>query len=202
MKRILAAASAILLFAALGAAAQDMPTPKVLQGLGVGKGSGQWKVEPLEGAPAAGGRAMPSMTVCTDNLAGQQGPRDTKPDPSCTQRLVKDSSSEAVIEATCKGRKTKVTMTREGPKSVLLAIESDGGSGAPRKMKMRYTHIGACTAGQGAVTFDKNSPQCQALRKQANVDPEATCARQSGDRARCVQGMRDMASRFKSMCGG
>lgn len=194
--------AACLLALPLAAAAQDMPTPKVLQGMGLQKGSGQWKVEPLEGAPAAGGGRMPAMTVCTDNLAKPQGPQGAKPDSSCKQKLVKDTSSEAVIEATCKGRTTHVTMTREGPKSVLLSVESEGGSGAPQKMKMRYTHIGACSAGQGAVTFDKNSAQCQALRQQANIDPEATCARQTGDKARCIQGMRDMAARFKSMCGG
>ena len=194
--------AACLLAVPLAAAAQDMPTPKVLQGMGLQKGSGQWKVEPLEGAPAAGGRAMPAMTVCTDNLAKPQGPQGGKADASCTHKLVKDTASEAVVEATCRGRTTKVTMTREGAKSVLMSIDSSGGNGAPQHMKMRYTHIGACAAGQGAVTFDKNSAQCQALRQQASIDPEATCARQTGDKARCVQGMRDMAARFKSMCGG
>lgn len=200
MKRI---AAAVLIAVPLAAAAQDMPQPKVLQGMGLQKGSGQWKVEPLEGAPAAGGRAMPTMTVCTDNLAKPQGPQGAKADPSCTHKLVKDTASEAVIEATCKGRTTKVTLAREGAKSVLMSIDSTGGAkGEPQHMKMRYTHLGACSAGQGSVTFDKNSQQCQALRQQAQMDPAATCARQTGDKERCMQGIRDMKQRFMSMCGG
>ncbi len=192
---------AVLVIAApLAAAAADAPVPKVLQGMGLQKGSGQWKVEALEGPPSAG-RGMPAMTVCTDNLAKPQGPQGAKADPSCTQKLVKDTSSEAVIEATCKGRTTKVTMTREGAKSILMSIDSSS-NGEPQHMKMRYTHLGACSAGQGAVTFDKNSPQCQGMRQQAQLDPAQTCARQTGDKERCMQGIRDMQARFRSMCGG
>jgi hypothetical protein len=199
MKTRIAAATLLAVFA-LGAAAQDkMPVPKVLQGIGAGKG--QWKVDILEGPQMAAGRAMPSMTVCTDNLASQAGPKQAKPDTSCKQRLVKDTASEAVMEATCKERKTTVTMTREGPQSVLMAMETTGDK-APQKMKMRYTRTGACTPGQGAVTFDKDSAQCQAMRQQAKIDPEATCARQSGDRAQCVERMRQMKAQMSSMCGG
>ena len=183
------------------AAAEDKPpVPKMFQGMGQQKG--QWRVDLLEGG--AGRRGAPSsMTLCTDNLVGQAGgaPRAApKGAPSCTHRLLKDTPSEAVIETTCQDRTSTVTMKREDAKTVLMDMTSTG-RGGPHHMKMRYTSLGPCRAGQGAVSLDPDSEQCRRMKEQAaKMDPERSCARETAHHEECLQRMREMSSRLTAMC--
>jgi hypothetical protein len=141
------------------------------------------------------------MTLCTDNLAQQPGGRDARPDPGCKSRLLKDTAGEAIVETACKERTTTVTMKRENANSILVAMTSTGPRG-PQSAKMRYTHLGPCREGQGAVSFDKDSEQCRKMRAQAaRMDPEKSCARQKADREQCEQRMRDTAAKLAAMCG-
>jgi hypothetical protein len=190
-------ATALLLTVPAAAFAQDMPVPKMFQGMQGQKG--QYQVEFLEGGPR--GKTPPTMTVCTDNLmrGHSQAAKDRPRADNCTHRLLKDTADEAVMESTCPERKSTVTMKREG-KSTLMTVEGSGARG-PQSMKMRYTHLGACREGQGAVTLDKNSEQCRKLREQAaNMDPAKQCARAGQDRETCEQRMREAAAQLSAMC--
>jgi hypothetical protein len=170
MRASLAAAFAAAL--ALPCAAQDHAVPKMFQTFQQGKG--QWRVEILEGTGMQAGKKPPPLTMCTDNLAKQaEGGASRKADSSCTQRLLKDTATEAVVETKCKDRTTTVTMRRESEKSVLMEMASSGGSAPERNMKMRYTSLGACQSGQGIVGFDPGSEQCQKIRAAAaKMKPE------------------------------
>jgi hypothetical protein len=176
--------------------AQEMPVPKMLQGM---KGQqGRWQMEMLEG----GGRAGKGMTitVCTDNLMNQaSGGRDKpKAESGCKHKLLKDTADEAVVESECRERKTTTTMKREG-KSTLMTMESSGPKG-PQTMKLRTTHLGPCREGQGAMTLDKNSEQCVKMRERAaKLDPAKQCARQA-DREACEKKIRDAAAQLSAMC--
>lgn len=190
----------ILLVFVTTALAQDVPAPKMFRGMEGQKG--QYQVEILEG----GGRATkdgkaPVMTLCTDNLMNSASER-AKPraESDCKHRLLKDTANEAVMESVCKERTTTVTMKREG-KSMLMDISSTGPRG-PQTMKMRYTHLGPCREGQGAMTFDKNSEQCTKMKEAAaKMDPAKQCARQKSDRETCEQRVRDAAAQMSAMCG-
>lgn len=192
MKRICAGLLAV--FASM-AFAQDVPVPKMLEGL---KGQkGQYRVEILEG----GGRARKgtTITVCSDNLIKDAGGARSRGESSCKHKLLKDTSDEAVIESVCKERTSTVTMKRDG-NSVLMDIASNSPSGE-RTMKMRYTHLGPCKEGQGAVSLDKDSEQCRKVRERAaKMDPARQCAK-SQDREQCEQRVRDAAARLSAMCG-
>jgi hypothetical protein len=142
--------SAVILIAAmLGLPAlvhaQDMPLPKLLQGMPGGE-KGRWKMEVLEGTGRGASRAGMSMTVCTDNVMEltQRRDKDTGA-ASCTHKLVKDTADEAVVQSACKERTRTLTMKRESETSVLLTLESNGPRG-PESMKMRSTRRGSCPA--------------------------------------------------------
>jgi len=193
-------APVVLIFATT-ALAQEMPVPKMFRGLEGQKG--QYQVEILEGGRAAkeGARKPPVMTLCTDNLMNSASER-AKPraESGCKHRLLKDTADEAVMESVCSERTSTVTMKREG-KSMLMDISSTGPRG-PQTLKMRYTHLGPCEEGQGAVTFDKNSEQCEKIREQAaRMDPAKQCARAKSDRESCEQRVRDAAAQLSAMCG-
>ena len=123
----------------LAAAAQDMPMPRMFKGME----KGQWKVDILEHSQAKEHQAA-------------------KSERQCKQRMVKDSSDEAVMEIACPERTVTTTMKREGSKSVVADIKSTGKD--PMNMKMRYTHLGPCREGQSAMSFDKNSEQCRKMQ--------------------------------------
>ena len=196
MIRVAAFLGALLACPAL---AQDTPpVPRLFQGMPGGKG--QWQVEFLEGMP--GKSKPPVMTLCTDNLvrSQQQQERRAERRAECKTRLLKDTATEAVVESVCPETTSVVTMTRENAKSLLMAIQSSGARGE-RTMKMRYTHLGACRDGQGAMSFDKDSEQCRRMRARAEkLDPEKACARTKGDRAECEQRVRDTAAKLSEMC--
>lgn len=188
----------IVLLAGSAFAADAPSVPKVFKGMQGQKG--QYQVEVLEGAGKSAGQ---KMTLCTDNLMkppaeGKKGQRSGE--SSCKQRVLKDTADEAVIENTCDGRTSTVTIKRESAKSMLMTMESTGAKG-PQTMKMRYTHLGACREGQGTMSLDPNSDQCKQVRQQmAQMDPAKQCANQTADRAVCEQRMREMRDRMAGMC--
>lgn len=154
----------LAVFLASFAFADTPPVPKVFKGMQGQKG--QYQVEMLEGAARGG---MGRMTICTDNLMKPPAEGKAKgkgSGSSCKQRLLKDTVDEAVIESNCDGRISKTTIKRESAKSMLMTMESEGRKG-PQTMKMRYTHLGACREGQGAMSLDPNSEQCRQIRQQA-----------------------------------
>lgn len=193
MKATAAACAAMLLALVFQSLlfAQEMPVPKMFKGMEGQKG--QWKMEILEG----GGRAKgTTISVCTDLLS--QGRDRVKGDSGCKHKLLKDTADEAVVESECKERKSTVTMKRDGT-SMLMSIDSTGPRG-PQSMKMRYTHLGPCREGQGAVTMDKDSEQCKKMRERAaKLDPAKQCARQK-EREACEQRIRDAAAQLSAMC--
>ena len=156
MKILLAA------FLATFAFADTPPVPKAFKGLSGQKG--QYQVEMLEGAGKSG---MQKMNICTDNLMKPPADGKGKADASCKHKLLKDTADEAVIESTCSGRTSVVTMKRESAKTMLMTMESTGQKGKPQTMKMRYTHLGACREGQGTMSLDPNSEQCRQMRETA-----------------------------------
>jgi hypothetical protein len=195
MKKILL----VILFAA-PALADTPPVPKVFKGVQGQKG--QYQVDILE---AAGKSSAPQkMTICTDNLmkppaGGTKGGKGA--DSGCKYKLLKDTTDEAVIESTCNERTSTVTVKRESAKSMLMTMQSSGPKG-PQTIRMRYTHLGACREGQGTMTLDPNSEQCQKIRQQAaQMDPAKQCARQKADREQCEQRMREARDRLAGMCG-
>ena len=125
--------------------AQEMPLPKLLQGIPGGE-KGRWKMEVLEGTGRGAKRAGMSITVCTENVMelAQRRDKDTGA-ASCTHKLVKDTADEAVVESDCKERKRTLSMKRESENSMLLTLESNGPRGA-ESMKMRSTRRGSCPA--------------------------------------------------------
>src|SRR5262245_20698636 len=147
------------------------PVPKVYQGMATQKG--QWKVDWLERSGGRGGDKMPpSMTICSDNLANQARDSAGKSKSECKHRVVKDTSSEAIVETTCKDRTMTVKTSRENDKTLVMEMDSKGGSGATH-MKMRYSYAGPCREGQGTISLDKNSEQCKKLRERAaKMDPD------------------------------
>jgi hypothetical protein len=142
--------------------ADTPPVPKAFKGLSGQKGN--YQVEMLEGA---GKSSMQKMNICTDNLMKSGTEGKGKPDQSCKHKLLKDTADEAVIESTCSGRTSVVTMKRESAKTMLMTMESTGQKGKPQTMKMRYTHLGACREGQGTMSLDPNSDQCKQMREAA-----------------------------------
>jgi len=186
----------VLLILATTAFAQDVPVPKIFRGVEGQKG--QYKVEFLEGARAGKGS---TMTVCSDNLLKDSAAAKGKPraESGCKHRLLKDTADEAVMESVCKERTSTVTLKREG-KSMLMTVESTGPRG-PQTMKMRYTHLGPCREGQGAVSLDKESEQCRKIREQAaKMDPVKECARAKSEREACEKRMRDAQAQLAGMC--
>jgi hypothetical protein len=156
MKILLAALLASFAFA------DTPPVPKSFKGLSGQKGN--YQVEMLEGAGKSG---MQKMNICTDNLMKQGAEGKGKADASCKYRLLKDTADEAVMESTCSGRTSVVTMKRESAKSMLMTMQSTGQKGKPQTMKMRYTHLGACREGQGTMSLDPNGEECKKLKAQA-----------------------------------
>lgn len=198
--RIAFAACAALLLATPAVAAEP-PVPKMFRGISMDKG--QWRMEILK-AERAGGAPMggpQAMTLCTDNVLK---PRDKGTAhgsrPECKYRLLKDTSTEAVMESECPDSSDRVTLKREGEKSVLMQAEHQG-RGGPSRMTMRYTYEGACREGQGAMSFDGGSEACKQMRSQAALmDPAKSCASAGAQRAACEERMRAAVEQMTAMC--
>ena len=190
-------ALATLAFAAAPALAQDPPLPQLFRGLGAQQG--QWRMEILEaegrGRTLRGGMAV---TLCTDNLFREAQERSARRS-DCRIRLLKDSPDEALVETECPDRTSRVSMRREGAKSLLMQAEASSSRGT-LTLKARYTYEGACSAQGTTLRFDKDSEACRQLRAQlAQMDPDQQCAR-AAQRAGCEARMRAAAEQMAAMC--
>jgi hypothetical protein len=196
MKSIATVVAAIcaLPFAAL---AENPPMPRVFQGMQ----KGQWKVEMLENSTAKKGESMPTMTICSDNLLKHSKENSqAKSERRCKMRLLKDASDEAVVENTCPDHTSTTTIKRQSSKVVLMDMKSSGKEG-PSTVKMRYTNLGACSAGQPTMTLDKNSEQCKKMQASAaKMDPAKDCAGAGAQRAQCEQMIRQHITQMRAMC--
>jgi hypothetical protein len=204
VRAFIPAALAILLAAPLAPArADEPPVPKLYQGL-AGHQKGQWRMEILEaernGRSSPAGR-MGAITLCTENLLK---PREENGRPrgrsDCKYALEKDTASEAIIHATCPDSTSEVHLTRESDKAVLMQVEHKG-RGGESAMKARYTYLGACREGQGAMSFDKDSETCKRMRERAGeMDPEQACANAGAQHEQCVARLRAAVAQMKAMC--
>ena len=164
LMKLAAACGALMLV--LPAVAQDAPVPKMFKGMQ----KGQWKAD-IESSASKSGKPIPSMVICTDNLMQHSNSGSKAPESGCKRRILRDTDKEVIMESVCKDRSSTVTMKKPDAKNVLVAIESTGKSGH-QSMKIHYTYLGACAAGQGAVSYDKNSEQCKKIRASAaKMDP-------------------------------
>jgi len=191
------ALAALALLLAAPALADDPPLPQLFRGLGAEKG--QWRMEILEaegrGRSLRGGMAV---TLCTDNLFHDARQRIARRG-DCQVRLLKDTPDEALVETACADGTSRLSMRREGAKSLLMQAEINNSRGAST-MKARYTHEGACTAAGTTMRFDKDSDACRQLRAQvAQMDPDKSCAR-AAQRADCEARMRAAAEQMAAMC--
>ena len=183
----------------LAAAADEVQMPRMLKGMA----KGSWRMETLENSQAKPGQKMPSMTFCTDNLAKdmREAKSSAKSDSKCKHRLIKDGSDEAVWEIACPQRTVTTTMRRESAGSILTDVKTTGDK-QPHTMKMRYTSLGPCKAGQQTMSYDKNSPECQKIQAAAaKMDPAKTCASSGDKRAECEKMLREQIAQLKGMCG-
>lgn len=178
MNHVLSIAAVCALGFAAAVAADEVMTPRMFKGMQ----KGQWKAEMTEASASKSGKPMPTMLVCTDNLLEQQKSAQ-KMESNCKRRFVKDTASEAVIESVCPERTSTTTIKKLNTDTVDVTIDSTGKRGS-RHMKIRYTHVGACKAGQSTVTFDKDSEQCRKIRDAAAKMKD-----------------RDQAARMMAMCG-
>jgi len=146
MKNIMQFAVASLMLAVLPAAAADAPlAPRMFKGMQ----KGQWKAD-IESSASKSGKPIPSMVICTDNLM-QHANSDAKGAPSgCKRTLLRDTEKEAIIESQCPDRASTVTMKKQDAKNFEVSIDSTGKRGH-QTMKIHYTYLGACTAGQGTA---------------------------------------------------
>jgi hypothetical protein len=194
-----ALAALLLALLAAPALAAEPPMPKLFRGIAADKG--QWRMEILEaerGGRSARGRVQ-AVTLCTDNLLNPRERRGAARE-GCDYRLEKDTPDEALIEATCQDRKSRVSLKREGAKSVLMQVDSEGPRG-PARMKMRYTYQGACRAGQGTVTLDRDSEACKRMREQASqMDSAKSCAGAGAQQAQCEARVRAAVEQMSAMC--
>jgi len=144
---------------------------------------------------------MAAITLCTDNLyreARERGTRHGRRD--CKVQVLKDTPDEALMETACPDSTSRILMTREGVKSMLMQAEVSGRRGVST-MKMRYTYEGACTEGAGTMRFDKESDACRQMRAQlAQMDPDKSCASAGAQRAQCEARVRAAAEQLAAMC--
>ena len=209
MTRFTIAFAALMAAAGTATAAQEMPMPQVFRDAPFQKG--QWKVQVLEmNAKGQRAGAMPhSMTICMDDIRemgrNQDGPGG-KSGRDCKVRILKDTASEAIMEATCPDGTTSTTITREGEKS--YQMQATGTSrGESYSMKARYTFDSpqctqsGATMGGPRMGVDKNSPECQKAKAQlAAMNPGAMCANAGANRAMCEQNVLRMKTQLEAMC--
>ena len=122
---------------------QEMPVPKMFQGMDGQKG--RWQMEILE--TSGRGKGM-GMTICTSNPIDEAVKARSRRGPECKHRLLKDTADEALVESECKERRTTVHLKRDGS-SMLASLESTGSPRGPQSMKMRITHVGPCREAPG-----------------------------------------------------
>lgn len=195
-----------LIAGGLPAASAD-ETPKVFRDAPAQKG--QWRMEILKfdgGEGEADASAMPkSMTMCMDSLMDMAKKNERKADSgACRGKIIENKDNRAVYETSCKdGGVFRSTITREGPRSFVIEADGKGAEGS-FAMTSRYTYEGPCrgNGGQPAVSFDKNSEACKAMKAQmTQMDPKKACAGATGDALRmCEQQMAQSLAQLKGMC--
>jgi hypothetical protein len=197
----------ILVIAGGASAASAEEVPKVFRDAPAQKG--QWRMEILkfDGGEGDGEAvsAMPkSMSMCMDSIMDMAKKSEQQQGPStCRGKILENKDNRAVYEATCESGVYRSTITREGPRSFLIeaAGKSPEGSFA---MTSRYTYEGPCkgNGGQPAISFDKNSEACKAMKAQMfQMDPKIACAGATGAaRQTCEQQMAQSLAQMKSMC--
>jgi hypothetical protein len=177
-----------------------MPMPKAMSGLPAGAGA--WRIELLEGAPAAAGQAAGAMTVC-QTAAEALGSKSQRigNEERCTARLVEDTSAQAVIETRCPDGAMRTTLLRTGPNSFTVGTRNLSRPSEP-EVKARMTYAGACSARDPVVQLDKSSPACRDAQTQlAQLDAARTqCASAGAQRAQCEQMLAQSRAMLEGMC--
>lgn len=188
-------------------AAGPESAPKVLTGLPVGQGS--WRVEMFDGPQAAEMRKnFPNgLTMCTTAAKAmvqdlpKRAPRATEAEDSCDTKVVENSASKMITETRCKGGElNKVTMTRQGAKSLEMLNERTG-AGKTEQVRVRMTYLGTCSANDAVVSGAKGSPMCEQLQGQlTQMDPAVQCKGSGDSKAMCMNMMADARAKMEAMC--
>ena len=205
---VLLAASAALLGAAPALGAEDFPTPLMMKDLPPTRGS--WQMELLESSRQDEMKNMLGghMKLCqtaAQAMRHKHQHEDKEAEPNCATRMLENSLSRAVIETTCKGtppRVSKVTITRDGPRSYVVNEDDGDASAGGRHTKIRMSYLGPCSETDATMTLDKNSPACQQMRAHlAEMDPQKTCSNATGDKqAQCIERMQHMREQMAKTC--
>lgn len=169
---------------------------------------GMWRMEILESSDPASLKAskeMGSVSVCMD-AAVQMGKQvATDLGSRCTTRTLSNTRASAVLETTCAGgRVTRVTMTRESAKALLVAVVESGGTIPASSMKSRYHLEGSCPDGANSnvLKADKDSPECAEMRAEAAaMTPEAVCGSVPEEqKAACLKQLEATLASSMKMC--
>lgn len=199
--RRLAVVIAAALIASSVAHADEMPVPKVYEGVPMQRGS--WRMELLEMSGPPGAQAAKGTTVnlCLDSVVEMSKQRKkSAPDAGCNHELIRDTPSEAIMESRCGESLTRSRIAREGSQSFLIKVDESGPQGES-SMQARYSYQGPCKAGAGMISTDKNSPQCQQARAQvAGMDPAKLCANAGAQKQRCEASLAEAQAQVESMC--
>lgn len=205
--RLLGAAVATLVFVASAAAtAQDMPVPKLYAGEAMQKGS--WRIELLEmtgtGAPDRKPDGPQQFDMCMDSvmeMSKQQEKRGkSEPKSDCRHKLLKDTASEAIMESRCGKAVTTSEIQRLAAGRYQVKVDHTGPDGNST-MRMRYSYMGACKAGAGMISTDKNSQACREAKASIDgMDPKKLCAGSGAQQAMCEQQVAQARKSYESMC--
>jgi hypothetical protein len=205
MKRIWQAALALSMAGSVLAA--DMPAPKVMSDAPAS--DGKWKMEMLEvpgasKADMAAAAGMGAMTVCA-TAAKAMAPNPKADKNTCKQRLVEDTSARAVMEINCPdaGTSSRITITRAAARSYDMSLQ-DLKKPDEKPTRMRMSYVGACSANEGVIGLDKDSPACKQMHAQLPEIEKARagCAKAGANRASCEQLFDQQLAQLRSMCGG
>lgn len=196
--RPLSAAALLAAGAALGA---DVPLPKVMSDAPPTAGS--WRMDAFEGpgAPAAAGGGISLCQTAAQALAQQPG-KTAAAEPRCDFRLVEDGATKAVMDTHCaaSGRTMRSTITRLAERSYAFSVQDLAKPAEPPR-KFRMSWRGECKAGDGLVTFDKDSPACRQARAQAaGLDAARMCGKAGAQRAQCEQMVQQQRAQIEALC--
>jgi hypothetical protein len=190
---------------ASAAMAADPPAPKVMNDAPANEG--KWKMEFLE-MPGASKADLATqgggMMMCTTAAKAMSREDDKSSKNSCQFKLVEDTSARAVMDITCPADATamRTTITKVAAKTYEMAVQ-DLKKPGEKPTRMRMSYVGPCSANEGAVSFEKDSPACQQMRAQLPAIQKARgdCAKGGANRASCEQLVDRQIAQIKSMCG-
>lgn len=202
MKPSIAIVVALVLGAAASlAAAIDVPIPKVMSD--APREDGKWKMEPVQMPgvdKAALAAAGSGVTVCTSAAKAMSNEQPGTPKNDCRFKLLEDGATRAVMETTCGSHAQRTTITRLAPRSYEMSMQRmDRPNDKPMIARMSY--VGTCSADDGVISYDKDSPACQKVRAQmSTLDPAKACAGAGAQRAQCEQMVQQQRARAEAMC--